>query len=91
MSAAKSNPFHPLDEKFLKSIKEGDRLFHYPHKGNIPSSQESNIAEYILYSVIDLPTENDVTLLGAFDLQERKKIISRRDLLNGQWWRTADQ
>lgn len=91
MSTANNNPLHPLDEKFLKSIKEGDRLFYYPDKGGLQSGQEINVAEYTLYSVIDLPTENEVTLLGAFDLQEKRKIIARRDLLNGRWWRAADQ
>jgi hypothetical protein len=92
MSAEKTNLPRPLDKKFLKSLKVGDRLFHYPNQGDVKSSfDESAPAKYTLYSVIDLPTNDEVTVLGSFDQQGKKKVISREELLNGEWWHSADR
>jgi hypothetical protein len=76
-----------VDAHFLKNIKPGDRLFHYPPAGDAQTSfAESASAKYTLYSVIGLPTEDDVTLLGSFDEKENPENFSRPGLLNGEWW-----
>jgi hypothetical protein len=76
------------DQAFIDKLKVGDRLFHFPSKGGAGQSfRESPSAEYTLYSVIDLPDGNDVTLMKAFDQKEGRKNFSRDKLLSsGDWW-----
>ena len=57
-----SSPLVPVDDRFLKRLQVGDRLFYF-------SAPE----DYTLYSVVDLPAEQEVVLLGAFDEAEKKK------------------
>jgi hypothetical protein len=76
-----------VDAHFLKDLKVGDRLFHYPQAGDAETSFiESPSAKYTLYSVIGLPTEDDVTMIRSFDEKEKPESFSRNDLLDGQWW-----
>ena len=76
-----------VNRSFLDQLRVGSRLFHYPTKGDAAASfEKSPSVEYTLYSVIDLPTVDEVVLLGLFDQQEKKKAVSRDDLLNGEWW-----
>jgi hypothetical protein len=76
-----------VDAHFLKNIKVGDRLFHYPPVGDAQTSfAESPSAKYSLYSVIALPTEDDVTLIRSFDEKEKPENFSRPNLLGGDWW-----
>lgn len=77
----------PVNKNFIDHLHPGDRLFHYPRKGNAEQSfAQSPSAEYTLFSVIDLPTEDDVVLLRAFDKEEEKQQFSRSALLAGDWW-----
>jgi len=39
-----------------------------------------------MYSVVDVPTENDIVLTRAFDRKEEKESYTRDDLLAGEWW-----
>jgi hypothetical protein len=34
---------------------------------------------------VDLPTEQEVVLLGAFDEAEKKKKLTHAELLSGAW------
>jgi hypothetical protein len=36
--------------------------------------------------VIDLPTEDDVVLVKAFDEKEERHNFSKKELLSGDWW-----
>jgi len=86
-STTKSPDLKQLDKAFLKDLSVGERLFHYPKKGDAGASfAKSPSAEQTMYRVIDLPTADDVVLLRAFDEQEEKKNYSRADLLTGDWW-----
>ena len=86
-SGSNAESLKQIDEKFLKSLKIGDRLFHYPPKGSGEESfQDSPSAEYTLYSVIDLPTETDLVLIRAFDEKEIRENMARSRLLAGDWW-----
>ena len=77
----------PVDEGFLERLLPGTHLFHYPRQGNATTSfQKSPSAEYTMYSVVDVPTEDDIVLIRSFDEQERKKAFARDDLLSGEWW-----
>jgi hypothetical protein len=88
MSSKTDSPdLQQIDKIFLKDLSIGDRLFHYPPKGDADSSfRESPSAEYTLYTVIDLPTTDDIVLLRAFDEKEEKKNFSRSEILSGDWW-----
>ena len=80
----------PVDKAFLTGLRRGDRLFHFARKGNAEQSfATSPSAEETLYSVIDLPSEDEVVLLRAFDKDEQKHSFSHADLLAGDWWRAG--
>ena len=80
-----------IDKTFLRTLKIGDRLFHYPTKGNAAESfEESPSAEYMLYSVIDIPGKNEITLIGTFDEGEIKRSYDPSELLSGAWWYNPD-
>ncbi|HMH22165.1 MAG TPA: hypothetical protein VK563_10325 [Puia sp.] len=76
------------DHSYIDNLKVGDRLFHFPRRGDAERSfRESPSAEHTLYSVIGLPDEQDVTLIMAFDKKESRKNFSRDELLSsGDWW-----
>ena len=77
----------PVDENFLQRLMPGSHLFHYPRVGDAEKSfRKSPSAEYTMYSVIDVPTENDIVLTRAFDQKEEKRSYTRDDLLAGEWW-----
>ena len=87
MTQPKTPPPVPVDPSFVKHLQVGSRLFHYPSKGSPEKSfTESPSAEYTLYSVIDLPTEDDVVMVKAFDEKEERHNFSKKDLLSGDWW-----
>ncbi len=76
-----------VDKVFLDSLRVGDRLFHYPPKGNAAESfEKSPSAQYTLYSVIGIPTEKDIILSRAFDEEEAKRSYDPSELLSGDWW-----
>jgi hypothetical protein len=80
-----------VDQVFLDSLRIGDRLFHYPPKGNAEKSfKKSPSAEQTLYSVIEIPTEKDIILIGAFDKEETKRSYEPSELLSGDWWYNPD-
>ncbi|MHA4812604.1 hypothetical protein ACX0G9_31210 [Flavitalea flava] len=82
----------PLDKTYVEHLRVGDRLFHYPPRGNDETSfKKSPSPEYSLYSVIDLPAEDVIVMVRAFDTGEEKQQFSRSDLLSGQWWRGPNQ
>jgi hypothetical protein len=86
MSKLNSSPV-PVDAAFLKKIHIGSQLFHYPNKGSAGNSfTQSGSPEETLYSVIDLPTTDDVVMVKAFDPAEKKHNFSKRELLSGDWW-----
>ena len=86
MTKVSSSPV-PVDSSFIKNIHIGSQLFHYPHeKSPNKSFAESPSPEETLYSVIDLPTADDVVMVKAFDPSEKKHIFSRAELLSGEWW-----
>jgi hypothetical protein len=68
------SPLVPVDARFLGRLKAGDRLFHFSSADN-----------YTLYSVVELSTEQEVILLGAFDEAEKKKRVTHAQLLSGEW------
>jgi hypothetical protein len=74
MNNSNASPLVPVDDRFLKRLKVGDRLFYF-----------STPDDYTLYSVVDLPTEQDVVLLGAFDEAEKKTKLTHAELLSGGW------
>jgi hypothetical protein len=77
----------PVDENFLQKLLPGTHLFHYPRQGDAGTSfSKSPSAEYTMYSVIDVPTEDDIVLTRSFDQTEAKKLYSRDDLITGEWW-----
>lgn len=77
----------PVDENFLQRILPGTHLFHFPRQGDAKTSlSKSPSAEYTMYSVIDVPTENDIVLTRSFDEKEGKKLYTLDDLLAGEWW-----
>jgi hypothetical protein len=77
----------PVDEGFLQRLQPGAHLFHYPRQGDANTSfRKSPSAEYTMYSVIDVPTENDIVLTRSFDEKEEKRSYTRDDLLAGEWW-----
>jgi hypothetical protein len=79
----------PVDKAFLEHIHPGSRLFHFPRTGDAETSfEKSPPAAYTLYSVIEIPTDKDLTLIRAFDKKEVKKIFSREELTAGDWWYT---
>ena len=81
----------PVDKTFLEKAKPGSRLFHFPRTGDAEASfEKSPSAEYTLYSVIEIPTEKDLTLVRAFDKKEVKKNFSREELTAGDWWYNPD-
>ena len=89
--ASNAESLKQVDEQFLKKIKVGDRLFHYPQKGTAERSfEESPSAEYSLYSVIDLPDETHIVMLRAFDENETREKFSRTKLLAGDWWHNPE-
>ena len=89
---AKVSPPKRVDRSFLDQLRVGSRLFHYPANGDATSSFEKSASvEHTLYSVIDLPTVDEVVLLGLFDQQEKKKAVTRDELLNGEWWYAAQR
>jgi hypothetical protein len=76
-----------MDASFIKKIHIGSQLFHYPQKKSPHNSfAESPSPEETLYSVIDLPTADDVVMVKAFDPSEQRHSFSRADLLSGEWW-----
>ncbi|HVU53746.1 MAG TPA: hypothetical protein VHD83_01770 [Puia sp.] len=82
-----SNALQPVDENFLQQVRVGAHLFHYPRQGDANTSfKKSPSAEYTMYSVIDVPTENDIVLTRSFDEKEEKKSYTWDDLLAGEWW-----
>ena len=74
MNNSEASPLVPVDDRFLKRLQVGDRLFYF-----------SAPDDYVLYSVVDLPAEREVVLLGAFDEAEKKKKLTHADLLSGAW------
>ena len=77
----------PVDEHFLQRLMPGSHLFHYPRVGDAATSfRKSPSAEYTMYSVIEVPTENDIVLTRAFDEKEEKRSYTRDELLAGEWW-----
>jgi len=77
----------PVDEGFLERLEPGMHLFHYPRQGDAAASfRKSPSAEYTMYSVVEISTENDVVLTGSFDQEEKKKSYTWDDLLAGEWW-----
>ena len=81
----------PVDKHFLLHLRSGAHLFHYPRQGDAETSfQKSPSAEYTLYSVIDVPTGNEVILARSFDKTEVRKSYTREELLAGEWWYNPD-
>jgi hypothetical protein len=74
MDHSTTSPLIPVDDRFLQRLQVGDRLFYF----SAPN-------DYTLYSVVDLPAEGEVVLLGAFDKAEKKKKLTHADLLSGAW------
>ena len=74
LPGSEASPLLPVDDRFLQRLKVGDRLFYF-----------STPDDYILYSVVDLPTKQEVVLLGAFDEAEKKKRLMHTELLSGAW------
>jgi hypothetical protein len=74
MNNSEASPLVPVDNSFLQRLQVGDRLFYF-----------SAPDDYILYSVVDMPTKQEVVLLGAFDEAEKKKKLTRAELLSGAW------
>lgn len=74
MKNSNASPLAPVDDRLLKRLQVGDRLFYF-----------SAPDDYVLYSVVDLPAEREVVLLGAFDETEKKKKVTHADLLSGAW------
>ena len=67
-----------VDTNFIKSLDKGSKLFYYD------SIKKTD--DYILYSVIDASPKN-ISLVNAFDEKEKKKTVSREDLLSdGRWF-----
>lgn len=81
----------PVDEGFLERLMPGTHLFHYPRQGDDKTSfKKSPSAEYTMYSVVDVPTENDIVLMRSFDEKEAKRSYTWDDLLAGEWWYNPD-
>jgi len=78
-------PLLPVDTRFLEQLQMGDRLFYFPpaRASDKPAVSVSN--DYILYSVVGLPTDKEVVLSGAFDTAEEKKNVTHSQLLGGEW------
>ena len=88
---SKSTSPVPVDASFIKKIHIGSQLFHYPHKKSPDNSSAQSLSpEETLYSVIDLPTADDVVMVKAFDPSEQRHSFSRTDLLSGEWWRRKE-
>jgi hypothetical protein len=86
-SSPHADALQPVDENFLQQLRIGAHLFHYPRRGDAATSfRKSASAEYTMYSVVDVPTENDIVLTRAFDEKEGKKSYTWDDLLGGEWW-----
>jgi hypothetical protein len=82
-----SESLKQVDAHFLKNIKVGDRLFHYPfHEDAEKSFEKSPSAEFTMYSVIGLPTDADIVLIGAFDETEKPQQYTKKSMLAGSWW-----
>ena len=82
-----STTLQPVNEHFLQQLRPGAHLFHYPRQGDAATSfQKSPSAEYTMYSVLDVPTDNDIILSRSFDEKEAKKSYTRDELLAGEWW-----
>jgi hypothetical protein len=82
-----SAALQPVDEGFLQRVQPGTHLFHYSRQGDAKTSfRKSPSAEYTMYSVIDVPTENDIVMSRSFDEKEKKKSYTWDDLLAGEWW-----
>jgi hypothetical protein len=70
-----SESLKQVDAHFLKNIRVGDRVF-----------QQSPSIEFTMYSVIGLPTDADLILMGAFDENEEPQQFTRKSMLAGDWW-----
>lgn len=87
MSTIEAAALQPVDEGFLERLAPGMHLFHYPRQGDAARSfSKSPSAEYTMYSVLDIPTENDIVLTRSFDEKEKKVSYTWDDLLAGEWW-----
>jgi len=85
--APDNGDLQPVDVNYLQQLRIGAHLFHYPWQGDAATSfKKSPSAEYTMYSVVDVPTENDIVLTRSFDEQEEKKSYTWDDLLAGEWW-----
>jgi hypothetical protein len=68
-----------VDQVFLNTIKEGDRIFKHPFI-------KSNPDEYTLYSVVSICDKNEIELIKVFDEKESLTKISRKKLLEEESW-----
>jgi hypothetical protein len=71
----------PLNHSFVSQLAIGEKLYYFQSD---PAA--SNEMDYILFTVIDIK-EDKVVLQMAFDEQERKKYISKSELLINKHWR----